>query len=137
MRLQRTLRIGATVIACAALPVAGCSTNEFGTGPNGGAGQLTVDVTAVGAPGAAFEVMVIGDGITNPVVASAGDLLYSFSSNDTLKVAVIGEHSSGPLFKFSVPDVGQADSYTIRLLGVAGSDNAMLARSDFSLAASN
>ena len=76
MRLQRTLRIGAAVIACAALPVAGCSTTEFGTGPNGGAGQLTVDVTAAGVPGAAFEVMVIGDGITNPVVASAGDLLY-------------------------------------------------------------
>jgi hypothetical protein len=136
MKIQRALRIGAIAIACAALSVAAC-TSEDGTGPDGRAGQLTVDVTVLGNPGAAFEVMVIGEGITNPVVASPGDLLYSFASNDTLKVAVLGEHSSGPLFRFSVPNVNQASSYAIRLRGVAGSDNEMLPRSDFTLTASN
>lgn len=136
MSFQQALRVGTLVLTGAALAVAGC-TKEFGTGPGSRAGQLTVDVTATGVPGAAFQVMVIGEGIADPVVVNPGDLLYSFSSNDTTKVAVIGAHSSGPLFKFSVPDVTQAASYSVRLLGVAGDDNAMLATTNFTLAAIN
>jgi hypothetical protein len=81
--------------------------------------------------------MVIGEGISQPVVANPGDLLYSFASNDTVKVAVIGDHSSGPLFRFSVPDGSQASSYAVVLLEVAGSDNGLLSGTNFTLTASN
>jgi hypothetical protein len=70
-------------------------------------------------------------------VANAGDLLYSFASNDTVRVAVIGEHSSGPLFRFTVPDGRPASSYAVVLLEVAGNDNALLSETDFTLTARN
>ena len=133
MKLQRALGTGATAIVCAALLVTACSESLEPSRP----GQITVDVSATAGAGAAFEVMVIGEGITQPVVADPGDLIYSFASNDTVKVAVIGEHSSGPLFRFSVPSGSEASSYTVRLLEVAGSDNAILSRADFALSASN
>jgi hypothetical protein len=133
MKLQRALWTGATAIICAALLVTAC--RKEATGPS--SGQLTVDVSAAAGPGVAFQVTVIGEGITQPVVASPGDLIYSFAAGDTLKVAVIGEHSSGPLFRFSVPDGSRASSYAVVLLEVAGSDNALLSGADFTLSASN
>jgi hypothetical protein len=133
MKLERTLRTGAIAIICAALLVTACSESfEPST-----SGQVTVNLSAAAGPGAAFRVMVIGDGISQPAVADPGDLLYSFASSDTVKVAVIGEHSSGPLFRFSVPDGSRASSYTVVLLEVAGSDNALLSGADFTLSASN
>ncbi|UCC83252.1 MAG: hypothetical protein JSW46_20255 [Gemmatimonadota bacterium] len=133
MNSQRAFRTGAIAVICAALSVTACS--ESFEPPS--SGQLTVDVSAAAGPGAAFKVMVIGEGISQPVAANAGDLLYSFASNDTVKVAVIGERSSGPLFRFSVPDGSFASSYTVVLLEVAGSDNALLAGADFTLTARN
>ena len=133
MKLERAIATGVTAIICAALLVTACR-ETIGPSPSG---QLTVDVSAVGGPGAAFEVLVVGEDITEPVVASPGDLLYSFASNDTVKVAVIGEHSSGPLFRFSVPDGSQATSYIVVLLEVSGSDNNLLSGGDFTLTASD
>ncbi|NIN72667.1 MAG: hypothetical protein GTO46_12240 [Gemmatimonadetes bacterium] len=133
MNIQRAFRTGATAVVCAALLVTACRES---LAPSR-SGPLTVHVSAAAGPGAAFKVMVIGEGISEPVVANAGDLLYSFASNDTLKVAVIGEYSSGPLFRFSVPDRSLASSYTVVLLEVAGSDNALLTGADFTLTAHN
>jgi hypothetical protein len=133
MKLERALWAGATAIIGAALLITACQEN-IGPSPSG---QITVDVSAAAGPGAAFQVMVIGEGISQPVVANPGDLLYSFASNDTVKVAVIGDHSSGPLFRFSVPDGSQASSYAVVLLEVAGSDNGLLSGTNFTLTASN
>jgi hypothetical protein len=133
MNMQRAFRTGATAVICVALAVTACTESLEPSR----SGQLTVEVSAAAGPGAAFKVMIIGEGISQPVVANAGDLLYSFASNDTVKVAVIGERSSGPIFRFSVPDASLASSYTVLLLEVAGSDNALLTGADFSLTAHN
>jgi hypothetical protein len=132
MKLKRAHWIGAATIVGAALLVAACASEL--NGPSN-AGQLTVEMSTAGGGGAAFKVMLIGESITNPVAASAGDLVYSFASNDTVKLAVIGDHASGPLVKFSVPNVDRVSSYRAVLLEVAGSDNALLSTSDFTLTA--
>lgn len=133
MRLQRALGTGATAIICAALLVTACQESIGPSNP----GQITVDVSATAGPGAAFEVMVIGEGISQPVVANTGDLLYHYASNDTVNVALVGEHSSGPLFRFTVPSGSLASSYTVTLLEVAGSDNGLLPLVQFTLTARN
>ncbi|MGD2154802.1 MAG: hypothetical protein PVG79_16155 [Gemmatimonadales bacterium] len=136
MRLHTGTRVGALAIACATLAVTACSETFDGTGPSG-SNQVTVDVSAAGGPASAFRVMVIGQGISQPVAVNSEDVLFSFASNDTVRVAVIGEHSSGPLFRFSVPNGSQASSYAVVLIDVAGSDNALLSEADFTLTASN
>jgi len=136
MRLHTDIRVSALAIACATLAVVACTESFDGTGPSG-SNQITVDVSAAGGPASAFRVMVIGQSISQPVAANSEDVLFSFASNDTVRVAVIGEHSSGPLFRFTVPQGSLASSYDIVLIDVAGSDNALLSGGDFTLTASN
>jgi hypothetical protein len=118
------------LVLCATLLPSGCKDS---TAP-GGPGQLTVSLASDAGSGAAFLVTVGGQGVTDPVAATDGHLIYSLLSDSTARVAVIGEVRSGALFKFSVPDVSRAHDYTIRLEQVAGADNHILSTSDFSLA---
>jgi hypothetical protein len=121
MKRKRVFWAWATTIVCAAFLAGACETG----GPSGpsGPGQLTVSVSTTGAGGAAFLLTVTGAGITNPVAANSGHLLYSNISGNTLRVAVIGSHTSGALLRFRVPDLAQASTYNATLNEVAGSDN--------------
>lgn len=120
----------AALLLCAVLLPNGCKDS---TSP-GGPGQLTVTISGSAGSGAAFLVTLSGQDVSDPVAASDGHLVYSLSSGGTTRVAVIGQVASGALFKFTVPDVGQARDYTVHLEQVAGADNRRLATSDFSLA---
>jgi hypothetical protein len=136
MRTNRGYWAAAAAIAFATLLAGACSSDSGGpTGPSG-PGQLTVNLSTTGS-GAAFLVQLTGSGITNPTAASSGDLFYSFASGNTVKIAVIGSHSSGALFRFSVPDVSQVSSYGVTLLEVAGSNNALQSTSGFTLSVTN
>ncbi|UCC71143.1 MAG: hypothetical protein JSV86_12190 [Gemmatimonadota bacterium] len=135
MRTKPAGWVAVATAACVALFAAACGGDD-GTGP-ARPGQLTVSVSTTGDPGAAFLVLVRGDSISNPATVNSGDLIYSYTSGITTRVAVIGSHSLGPLFEFTVPDVGQASSYTVSLLQVAGSDNALMVEKDFTLTISN
>ncbi len=136
MKIRQASCIAVAAIALAAFTAAACGGDDGPTGPSG-PGQLTVNLSSTGSTGAAFLVTLTGSGISNPAAASAGDLFYSFASDNTVKVAVIGSHSSGPLFRFSVPDVGQVSSYSVTLNEVAGSDNALQPTSGYSLSVTN
>jgi hypothetical protein len=46
-------------------------------------------------------------------------------------VALIGEHSSGALFKFSVPNIANVGNYGRILHEVAGTDNELLPNGNF------
>ncbi|KPK82618.1 MAG: hypothetical protein AMS25_01865 [Gemmatimonas sp. SM23_52] len=131
MKRKRVLWAWATAIVCAAL-LAGACESQDGTGPSG-PGQLTVSVSTTGAGGAAFLLTVTGPGITSPVAANSGHLLYPHISGNTLRVAVIGSHTAGALLRFSVPDVGQASSYNTTLNQVAGSDNNLQSGGDYTV----
>lgn len=126
----RSMWRAAVLLICAALLPNGCKDS---TSP-GGPGQLTVTISSSAGSGAAFLVTVSGQGVSDPIAASDGHLVYSLLSEGTTRVAVIGPVASGALFKFTVPDVGRAQDYTVHLEQVAGADNRMLATSDFSLA---
>jgi hypothetical protein len=117
------------LMLCAALLPSGCKDS---TSP-GGPGQLTVSLTSDAGSGAAFLLTVSGHDVTDPAAATAGHLIYSLLSEDTARIAVIGELRSGPLLKFTVPDVTRAHDYSVRLEEVAGADNRILPTSDFSL----
>jgi hypothetical protein len=58
-------------------------------------------------------------------------VIYSFPSGNTVKVALIGEHSSGALFKFSVPNIANVGNYGRILHEVAGTDNELLPNGNF------
>jgi hypothetical protein len=131
IKRKRLTRAWALTIAGAALLAGGCGGDD-GTGPpKPQPGQLTVNVSATGSPGAAFLLTVRGTNITDPVAANSGHKLYTFASGDTLKAAVIGTVSSGALLKFSVPDVNQASGYRVSLNQVAGTDNALIPVASF------
>jgi len=123
MKRKRVFWVRAIAIASATFLAGACESG--GDGPSGpsGPGQLTVSVSTTGAGGAAFLLTVTGAGITNPVAANSGHLLYSNISGNTLRVAVIGSHTSGALLRFRVPDLAQASTYNATLNEVAGSDN--------------
>jgi hypothetical protein len=137
MKYKRASWVAAAAIACGAFLAAACGGD--GGGPTGlsGPGQLTVNISTTGSGGGAFLMTVTGSGITNPVAASSGDLFYSFASGNTLRVIVIGSHSSGPLFRISVPNVGQVSSYSVTLNEVAGSDNALQSTGSYTLTVAN
>ncbi len=120
----------AATLLLAAFLVGGCSGSTEPSGPQ--PGQLTVNLSTTGGGGSAFLLTVSGSGITNPVAASAGHQLYSFASGNTLKVAVVGNISTGALMRFSVPDVNQSGSYSVTLNEAAGSDNSLQNVSDYS-----
>jgi hypothetical protein len=130
MRIKRASTIGAALAVSAAFLAGACSSSDGPTGPSG-PGQLTVNVSTTGDAGAAFLITITGNGITNPVVASGGDVIYSFPSGNTVKVALIGEHSSGALFKFSVPNIANVGNYGRILHEVAGTDNELLPNGNF------
>lgn len=119
----------AWVLGFAIISLVGCGDS---TGPNG-PGQLTVTLSSTAGPGSAFLVSVVGEDVTRPVAAVGGQAVYSSVEGNVAKVAVVGTVGSGPLFKFSVPDVSRVESYSVRLQQVAGSDNRLLFTGDFSL----
>ena len=138
MMSKRVFRIWALPVVCAAFLVGSCSSDgDDGTGPAAvQPGQLAVAVTTSGTAGAAFQLLVTGADIANPVQVGATHRLYTAASGDTLRAAVIAQVSSGELLRFSVPDVNQASSYNVLLQEVAGSDNALLSTGSFSVSIS-
>jgi hypothetical protein len=132
MKRKRVFWVWATAIACAAFLAGACETGDGPSEPSG-PGQLRVNVSTTGNAGAAFLLTVTGAGITNPVAVNTGHLLYEYISGNTLKVAIIGSHTSGALLRFSVPDVAQASSYNATLNEVAGSDNNLQSTSAYTV----
>ncbi len=137
MSIKRANWSLAAVVVSASLLAGACGGDDDGTGPPAPLpGQLTVNVSTSGGPGAAFKLTVTGEGIASPVKVGTSHQLYTFASGDTLKAALIGTVSTGELLKFSVPDVNQASSYRVTLNEVAGSDNALLSLGSFSVSVS-
>lgn len=129
-------RDGAAPVAAALVVLALVGPQACGkdsTGPEAQRGQLTVEVQTSGSGGAAFLVTVTGDSIANPVAANASHRIDSFVSGRTMKAAVIGSVSSGPLLRFTVPDVNRSSQYSVTLNQVAGSDNALQATATYTL----
>ncbi len=121
----------AATLLLAAFLAGGCDGTTEPPGPQ--PGQLTVNLSTTGSGGSAFLLTLSGSGITSPVAASAGHLLYSFASGNTVKVAVVGNISTGALVRFSVPDVNRVSSYGVTLNEAAASDNSLQNVSDYSL----
>jgi hypothetical protein len=137
MSIKRANWSLAAIVVSASLLAGACGGDDDGTGPPAPQpGQLTVNVSTSGSPGAAFKLTVTGEGISSPVKVGTSHQLYTFASGDTLKTALIGTVSTGELLKFSVPDVNQASSYRVTLNEVAGSDNALLSLGSFSVSVS-
>jgi hypothetical protein len=122
--------IAGVALAAAAWAAAACKDS---TGPGTVRGQLAVELSSTGPTGAAFLVTITGDSIANPVAAQSGHKIYPYISGRTAKVAVVGSLSSGTLLRFTVPDVNRADAYRATLAEVAGSDNALLPTSAFTV----
>ena len=122
-------------IVCATLLIGSCGGDDGSGPPQPQPGQLTVSVSSA-STGGAFNLIVTGSSISNPAAAVGSHQLYTFASGDTLNAAVIGNVSSGDLLSFNVPDVNQASSYRATLLEVAGTDNALLSNSSFTLSVS-
>jgi len=119
-------------IVCATFLIGSCGGDDSSGPPAPEPGQLTVSVSS-SLTGAAFDLTIIGEDIANPVQAVGSHQIYTFASGDTLSTAVIGQVSSGDLLRFSVPDVNQAASYRVTLVEVAGTDNALLSNSNFTV----
>ncbi len=132
MTNKRNIFARALTIVCATILIGSCGDDSSGP-PAPQPGQLTVSVSSA-STGAAFNLIVTGENISNPVEAVGSHQLYTFAAGDTLSVAVIGTVSSGDLLRFSVPDVNQVNSYRATLLEVAGTDNALLSIGSFTLA---
>ena len=111
-KVPRLLRIVSLAIATA---LGGCG--DEGPVP----GLLTVSVTSPNAGDAAIVVVVSGPGpMTTAEAASPSNLVFSRpASSNMLRAAVFGDVRSGPLLRFSVPDVGQAQAYAASVLEVA------------------
>jgi hypothetical protein len=122
-------------IVCATFLIGSCGGDDSSGPPPPEPGQLTVSVSS-SATGAAFNLRITGEDIANPVQAVGSHEIYTFASGDTLNTAVIGQVSSGDLLRFSVPDVNQAASYRVTLVEVAGTDNALLSNSSFTVSIS-
>lgn len=131
---MRRTRGSALALAALVGALAWAQACKDSTGPGARRGQLTVEIQTSGSGGAAFLVTVTGDSITSPVAANASHEIYSYVAGRTLKAAVVGSLSSGPLLRFTVPDVNRVSQYTATLNQVAGADNALQSTSSYTLA---
>ncbi len=122
--------LAATLLITAFL-AGGCSSTTEPAGPQ--PGQLTVNVSTTSSAGSAFLLTLTGSGITNPAAGNTGHQIYSFASGNTLKVAVVGNISTGALMKFSISDVNQSGSYSVTLTEAAGSNNSLQNVSDYTV----
>lgn len=126
MRPRRNAALGILALAAALTWILAC---EDTTGPV--AGELTVRIE--GPAAAAYLLTVTGDSIAEPVAANAGHRIDSHVSGRTMRAAVIGSVASGPLLRFSVPDVNKSGDYTVTLNEVAAADNTLEPTSAYTL----
>ena len=95
-------------------------------------GVLTLMLTSPNTGDAAAVITVVApadSGVSAvEAVPGQGDLIvHSRVSARTTRVVVIGALADGALVRFAVPDVQQADSYTVQLVEVADETNALRA----------
>ncbi len=133
MNGRRARRAWAALVLGGALLAPGCGGDDTTGPPAPKAGQLTVNIATSGAGGSAFLVTLRGEGITDPTAANSGHQIYSFAAGGSLRVAVIGTVSSGPLLRFRVPDLDKASGYSATLDEVAGADNVLQSPSGYTL----
>lgn len=91
-------------------------------------GTLTVRWTSPHAnDGAAVLRLVVPPGMTTTSLESAvaGLDVFERRTADTLRLALFGTLGSGPLVRFSVPDVRQASRVTAGVVEVAADDDAL------------
>lgn len=108
--------------ALALLALAGCKDGPTGPTP----GELTISLATAATDDRAIVVSVSGPGeIAAVASANPGYTLHSRASGGSFRAAVFGDLSTGPLLRFTVSDVGQAEQYTALVLEVADGANAL------------
>ena len=111
------------LVAVAGAIVLGCG-GEDATGPaqpQPQPGQLQVTLSG-GVPAGGLVLTVTGEEISAPAALSGGTLYYDLSASE-LRAVVVASSLTGPVLRFSVPDVREAGQYQASLQQVAGTDN--------------
>ena len=113
------------MLACnvaAAIGILSCGGDS--TGPKAVPGDLTATLTTPNADDRAILITITSPGTISPGAAGADYVVFSKTLTGKTSVAVFGTLTTGPLVRFSVPDVGQAASYVVTVSDVADASNA-------------
>lgn len=120
------------LLCLSSLAACGPDAGSAALGAPEGPGTLTVSLTAPHPDVGAVGLVLRGESIGPPTLLDADHELYLIDAAEDgeVRLAVFGNGLSGPLVRFSVPDVGTASSYSVKLLSVA--DEANNVRDDLS-----
>lgn len=126
MKALKILTVG--LIALGVAVTGSCSSSDGG--PSGGPGTLAVVLDTPNTDDAAIQLTVTGDSIKN-VTAPGAFTKFENSSGNTVSLVVLGALTDGQLVSFDVPNT--SGSYVAAIVDVAGPDNALRNKSDYSL----
>ena len=126
-RVRRTLRRGAAPAALVA-----CATLGLSCGGDGGPsappepGPVTVSLTTPRTDDGALVLSLAGPGLTAGAVSSASPsyVVHARASSGEVRVFVMGDITSGPLLRVTVPDPRAAASFQVTILDAADRANA-------------
>lgn len=106
-------RIAPLLAGLAAAALAACGDAGMGVAPaDPQPGVLTVSLTTPFPDDRAVLITVTGPGEATAVAdAGSGYSVHARAGGTTFRAAVFGRISSGPLVRFTVPDVGRASAY--------------------------
>lgn len=105
-------------LAGMATSVGSCGNDPSGPGGGGGggggnAGTATVSLTSPNADDGAVLVTVNGTGLSNVRPPNSSyQVFWRLASANVLKVAVVGDLATGPLFTVDVPDITNLSGYS-------------------------
>lgn len=122
--MSRRLLLVAAVLAASGL-TAGCDSAATGIDSQSDPAEITVRLTSPFTDDGAVLVSLYGPlpASVTVVPARPGLVMHARRTGDTLSVAVFGDISSGPLFRFSVPDAGVAARIRTRVEDAASRSN--------------
>lgn len=112
-RIRRLLGVGALGF------LVSCGGGDGGPPPGPVAGDLTVSYVQGVAEAGAVLITISGGPVTSVTALGGQQLSFASPFANTTKIIVVGTVASGDLFRFHVPDISLATSYTARIDQVA------------------
>ena len=102
-------------------------------GQPGGSGRLTASFTSPNSSDGAILLELRGTSIHGIALANSAWKLYADSSGTPIRIAIMGNLSSGALLTFDVPDVTAAASYSATIVDVADMQSKIRATNGYTI----
>lgn len=120
--------IAVAVLCLSTLVACGPDASRSPLGARQVPGTLTVVLTSPRADVGGISLILRGPGIATPAAVRVDQQLFltdSAPGSNEVRLAVVGEHLSGPVIRFPVPDVNAVAAYSVDLVSVVDHANAL------------